>query len=72
VSSIARDMPSPPAIAAARHLGFTTIVLRHPGDDPKATALLERMKKVSENPSNGLLLLHSGESLSAFTLSAND
>lgn len=72
VSSIARDMPSPSALSAARHLGFTTIVVRHPGDDQKATALLERMKKVSENPSSGLRLLHSGESLSAFTLSAND
>ncbi|MBC8291557.1 MAG: hypothetical protein H8E45_00150 [Proteobacteria bacterium] len=72
VSSIARDMPSPSALSAARHLGFTTILLRHPGDDQKTTALLERMKKVSENPSSGLRLLHSGESLSAFTLSAND
>jgi hypothetical protein len=72
VAAIARDVPSPPAIAAARHLGFTTIVVRHPGDDQKATALLERMKKVSENPNSGLRLLHSGESLSAFTLSAND
>lgn len=72
VSSIARDMPSPSALSAARHLGFTTIVVRHPGDDPKATALLERMKKASESPGSGLRFLHSGRSLSVFTLSASD
>ena len=72
VAELSREMPSPAAVKEAARLGFTTLLLHHPDHSAKARATLNRMKTASDTPNSGLRLIHSSESLSAFTLSAND
>jgi hypothetical protein len=68
VVALSNDLPDDSAVQRVRELGFTTILVRHPGSPWSNPALQRRFQQAAEDPESGLRLLHATPVRSAFAL----
>jgi hypothetical protein len=66
LEALARGLPGPPALRAAAELGFTTIVVHHPGERAVLERWLERFEAAAAEGS--LRLVHRSAEASAFEI----
>jgi len=71
VEALARELPTAEALRAVYALGFTTVVVHHPADDPYLVRRQKKFEQFEKGPWGRLLeRLHETETMTAYRIEA--